>query len=51
MDEYLWPRNVAEYAYCPRPFYLMEVEGLHVCQCGYGGGRGGASAGGQLGRA
>ena len=31
MDEYLWPaRNVAEYAYCPRLFYLMEVEGLHV---------------------
>jgi CRISPR-associated protein Cas1 len=31
VDEYLWPaRNVAEYAYCPRLFYLMEVEGLHV---------------------
>lgn len=31
MDEYLWPaRNVAEYAYCPRLFYLMEVEGLHL---------------------
>lgn len=31
MDEYLWPaRNVAEYAYCPRLFYLMEVEGLHI---------------------
>ncbi|MTV50974.1 CRISPR-associated endonuclease Cas1 [Heliobacillus mobilis] len=30
-DEYLWPaRNVAEYAYCPRLFYLMEVEGLHL---------------------
>ncbi len=30
-DEYLWPaRNVAEYAYCPRLFYLMEVEGIHV---------------------
>jgi CRISPR-associated protein Cas1 len=31
MDESLWPaRNVAEYAYCPRLFYLMEVEGIHV---------------------
>lgn len=31
IDEYLWPaRNVAEYAYCPRLFYLMEVEGLHM---------------------
>ena len=31
MDEYLWPaRNVAEYAFCPRLFYLMEVEGIHV---------------------
>lgn len=31
MDESLWPaRNVAEHAYCPRLFYLMEVEGLHV---------------------
>ena len=31
MDESLWPaRNVAEYAYCPRLFYLMEVEGLHL---------------------
>jgi CRISPR-associated protein Cas1 len=31
MDEYLWPvRNVAEYAYCPRLFYLMEVEGIHL---------------------
>ena len=31
MDEYLWPaRNVAEYAYCPRLFYLMEVEGVHI---------------------
>lgn len=30
-DEYLWPaRNVAEYAYCPRLFYYMEVEGLHL---------------------
>jgi len=29
MDEYLWPaRHIAEYAYCPRLFYLMEVEGL-----------------------
>lgn len=27
MDEYVWPaRNVAEFAYCPRLFYLMEVE-------------------------
>ena len=23
-------RNVAEYAYCPRLFYYMEVEGIHV---------------------
>ena len=31
MDESLWPaRNVAEYAYCPRLFYLMEVEGIHA---------------------
>jgi CRISPR-associated protein Cas1 len=31
MDESLWPaRNVAEHAYCPRLFYLMEVEGIHV---------------------
>jgi CRISP-associated protein Cas1 len=31
MDESLWPaRNVAEYAYCPRLFYLMEVGGIHV---------------------
>ena len=31
MDEYLWPaRNVAEYAYCPRLFYLMEVEGVQI---------------------
>jgi len=30
-DEYLWSvRNVAEFAYCPRLFYLMEVEGLHL---------------------
>jgi len=29
MDESLWPaRNVAEYAYCPRLFYFMEVEGI-----------------------
>ncbi len=29
-DEYLWPaRHVAEYAYCPRLFYLMEVEGVY----------------------
>ncbi|HTV47686.1 MAG TPA: CRISPR-associated endonuclease Cas1 [Phycisphaerae bacterium] len=31
MDEYYWPaRNVAEYAYCPRLFYMMEVEGIHL---------------------
>jgi len=31
MDESLWPtRNVAEYKYCPRLFYLMQIEGLHV---------------------
>lgn len=31
MDESLWPaRNVAEYAYCPRLFYLMQVEGVFV---------------------
>ena len=31
MDESLWPaRNVAEYAYCPRLFYLMQVEGFFV---------------------
>ena len=30
-DEALWPaRNVAEHAYCPRLFYLMEVEGVHL---------------------
>jgi CRISPR-associated protein Cas1 len=30
-DEELWSvRNVAEYAYCPRLFYLMEVEGIHL---------------------
>jgi CRISPR-associated protein Cas1 len=29
MDESLWPaRHVAEHAYCPRLFYLMQVEGL-----------------------
>ncbi|MFZ5866718.1 MAG: CRISPR-associated endonuclease Cas4g/Cas1g [Thermodesulfobacteriota bacterium] len=28
-DHRIWPaRNVAEYAYCPRLFYFMEVEGL-----------------------
>jgi CRISPR-associated endonuclease Cas1/CRISPR-associated protein Cas4 len=28
-DEYLWPaRHIAEYAYCPRLFYFMEVEGV-----------------------
>jgi CRISPR-associated protein Cas1 len=31
VDETLWPaRNVAEYAYCPRLFYYMEVEGIHA---------------------
>lgn len=31
MDESLWStRNVAEFAYCARLFYLMEVEGIHV---------------------
>ena len=31
MDETLWStRNVAEFAYCPRLFYLMEVEGLFL---------------------
>ncbi|MBF0160267.1 MAG: Dna2/Cas4 domain-containing protein [Magnetococcales bacterium] len=31
MDESLWPaRNVAEYAYCPRLFYHMQVEGIFV---------------------
>ena len=31
MDETLWPaRNVAEHAYCPRLFYFMEVEGIHL---------------------
>lgn len=30
MEQRLWPaRNVAEFAYCPRLFFLMEVEGLH----------------------
>lgn len=29
--EYLWPvHNVPEYAYCPRLFYLMEVEAIHL---------------------
>lgn len=29
MDECHWPaRNVAEYAYCPRLFYFMAVEGI-----------------------
>lgn len=29
--EELWSvRNIAEYAYCPRLFYLMEVEGIHL---------------------
>ncbi|MDI6775013.1 MAG: CRISPR-associated endonuclease Cas1 [Verrucomicrobiota bacterium] len=31
MDESLWPvRNVAEYAYCPRLFYFMEVGGIFL---------------------
>ena len=31
MDVPNWPaRNVAEFAYCPRLFYFMEVEGIHV---------------------
>ncbi|MEN6440884.1 MAG: CRISPR-associated endonuclease Cas1 [Syntrophobacter sp.] len=31
MDESLWPaRNVAEYAYCPRLFYFMQIEGVFV---------------------
>ena len=31
METSLWPaRNVAEYAYCPRLFYFMEVEGIHL---------------------
>ena len=31
IDESLWPaRNVAEYAYCPRLFYYMQVEGIFV---------------------
>lgn len=31
MDEELWPcRGVAEYAYCPRLFYYMTVEGVFL---------------------
>lgn len=31
MEVNLWPaRNVAEYAYCPRLFYYMQVEGIFV---------------------
>ncbi len=31
METPLWPaRNVAEFAYCPRLFYFLEVEGIHV---------------------
>lgn len=31
MDEALWPcRGVAEYAYCPRLFYYMAVEGIFI---------------------
>jgi len=30
-DESFWStRNIAEYAYCPRLFYLMEVEGIFL---------------------
>lgn len=30
-DESLWPaRNVAEFAYCPRLFYYMQVEGVFL---------------------
>jgi CRISPR-associated protein Cas1 len=30
-EETLWPaRNVAEYAYCPRLFYFMQVEGIFI---------------------
>jgi len=30
-EESLWPaRNVAEYAYCPRLFYYMQVEGIFL---------------------
>ena len=30
-DESLWPvRNVGEYAYCPRLFYYMQVEGVFL---------------------
>lgn len=32
MDIPLWPaRDVAEFSYCPRLFYYMEVEGIHLC--------------------
>lgn len=31
MDESLWStRNIAEYAYCPRLFYYMQVEGIFI---------------------
>lgn len=31
MDEGYWStRNIAEYAYCPRLFYFMEVEGVSI---------------------
>lgn len=31
METPVWPaRNVGEYVYCPRLFYLMEVEGVHL---------------------
>jgi CRISPR-associated protein Cas1 len=29
-DSVLSVRNTAEYAYCPRLFYMMEIEGLHM---------------------
>lgn len=30
-EESLWPvRNIAEYAYCPRLFYYMQVEGVFI---------------------
>lgn len=31
MDEFLWSaRSVAEYAYCPRLFYFLQVEGVFI---------------------
>ncbi len=30
-DPFLWPsRHIAEYAYCPRLFYYMQVEGIFI---------------------